>query len=193
MAPSRLRHVPNVISALRLLAVPVLVLLAWRHAETAFAWVLVAALVSDIADGLIARVFAFTSKLGALLDSTADALLLFTAGYGALVFYPGLVREHWRAAALLFGFWLLEAAVALMRYGRLSSFHTYLSRAAGYAMGIFIGVLFLFGFHSWLLYFAVGSSVTGNIEELWLLSRLPAWEPDVKGAWWVRRRRGVAR
>ncbi len=188
MAPSRFRYVPNIVSALRLLAVPVLVWLAWHHEQQAFAWLLVASLVSDIADGLIARIFGFTSKLGALLDSTADMLLLFTAGYGALVFYPALVRTHWPAVALLLGFWLLEALVALARYGRLSSFHTYLSKAAGYAMGIFIGVLFLFDFHLSLLYLAVGLSVAGNIEELWLLHRLPAWEPDVKGSWWVRRR-----
>jgi CDP-diacylglycerol--glycerol-3-phosphate 3-phosphatidyltransferase len=193
MAQSLLRHLPNVISSLRLLAVPVLAWLAWRHAQGAFAWLLVAALVSDIADGMIARVFAFTSRLGALLDSTADALLLITAGYGALVFYPAVVWTHWPAAALLLGFWLFEAAAALVRYGRLSSFHTYLSKAAGYAMGIFIGVLFLFDFHPWLLYLAVGLSVCGNLEELWLLGRLPAWEPDVRGAWWVRRRRGIAR
>lgn len=193
MSPqSRLRHVPNVISILRLLAVPVLVWLASRHEPRAFAWLLVASLVSDIADGLIARVFGFTSRIGALLDSTADSLLLLSAGYGALVFYPGVVWSHWPAAALLIGFWIFEAAAALVRYGRLSSFHTYLSKAAGYAMGIFIGVLFLFDFHLWLLYLAVGLSVCGNLEELWLLKLLPAWEPDVRGAWWVRRR-GIAR
>jgi phosphatidylglycerophosphate synthase len=189
---SRLRHLPNLISLLRLLAVPVLLWLAWRHEQRTFAWLLVASLVSDIADGLIARLFAFTSRLGALLDSTADALLLFTAGYGAVVFYPAVVWANWPAAALLLGFWLFEAVAALLRYGRLSSFHTYLSKAAGYAMGIFIGVLFLFDFHLWLLYLAVGLSVCGNLEELWLLRLLPVWEPDVRGAWWVRRR-GIAR
>jgi len=193
MPASRLRHLPNVISTLRLLAVPVLAWLAWQHERPAFAWLLVAALVSDIADGLIARACGFTSRLGALLDSTADALLLLTAVCGALVFYPAVVWSHWPAAALLLGFWLFEAAAALLRYGRLSSFHTYLSKAAGYGMGIFIGVLFLFDFHLWLLYVAVGLSVCGNLEELWLLRLLPAWEPDVKGAWWVRRRHGIAR
>jgi phosphatidylglycerophosphate synthase len=193
MSPSRFRYIPNVISILRLAAVPVLLWLAWRHEQRAFAWLLVASLVSDIADGLIARAFGFTSKLGAMLDSTADALLLLTAAGGAAVFYPQVCREHWGAVALLLGFWLVEAAAALVRYGRLSSFHTYLSKAAGYGMGIFIGALFLFGFSRWLLYLAVGLSVAGNVEELWLLGALPAWEADVKGAWWVRRRAGALR
>jgi CDP-diacylglycerol--glycerol-3-phosphate 3-phosphatidyltransferase len=187
-----LRHVPNVISALRLAAVPVLGLLAWRGEGELFTWLLVVAMLSDIADGLIARMFRLTSKLGALLDSIADTLLLFAAGYGSWVFHPDVVREHWPAGAVLLGFWVLENIAALARYRRLSSFHTYLSKAAGYALGIFVGVLFVFGFQAWLLYLAVGLSVAGNIEELWLLRLLPEWEADVKGAWWVHRRRSRA-
>jgi CDP-diacylglycerol--glycerol-3-phosphate 3-phosphatidyltransferase len=54
-------------------------------------------------------------------------------------------------------------------------------------------VLFVFGFHAWLLYLAVGLSVAGNLEELWLLRLLPTWEADVRGAWWVLERRGRVR
>lgn len=185
---TRFQHVPNIISSLRLISVPVLVFLAMRGDGTPFTWLLVAALVSDIADGLIARKYKLTSKVGALLDSIADALLMLVAGYGIWVFHPQVVLEYRLAFALVLTFWLLENVAALLRYGRLSSFHTYLSKAAGYAVGIFIGSLFVFGFHSWLLYLAAGLSTAGNLEELWLLSMLPTWKADVKGVWWVRSR-----
>jgi CDP-diacylglycerol--glycerol-3-phosphate 3-phosphatidyltransferase len=87
------------------------------------------------------------------------------------------------------GAWLGEAAVAWARYGRLSSFHTYLSKVAGYLLGIFVGVLFVFGFYPGLLYVAVATSVLGNIEELVLLRLLPAWRADVRGVYWVLRER----
>ena len=191
-AARRLRHLPNCISALRLLGIPVLLLLAWSRHETAFTWLLVASLLSDIADGLIARLLRITSRLGAMLDSTADSLLLFAACYGAWVFHRGFVGQHWRAVVVLLAFWMLENLLALLRYGRLSSFHTYMSRVAGYALGICIGVLFVFGDHTSLLYLAVSLSVAGNLEEMWLLWLLPVWEPDVKGLAWVRRRGAVA-
>ncbi len=89
----------------------------------------------------------------------------------------------------MIGAWLLENLVALVRYGRLSSFHTYLSKVAGYLLGIFVGVLFVFGFHRWLLYAAAGASVIGNVEELLLLALLPQWRADVRGAFWVLRER----
>jgi cardiolipin synthase len=89
-----LRHIPNALSIARILAAPVLVALAAAGNEVAFTWILVPALLSDIADGLIARVFHLQSPLGAMLDSTADLLLLFAAFYGAWVFYPGVVADH---------------------------------------------------------------------------------------------------
>ncbi len=186
-----LRHLPNALSIARILAAPVLVLLAAAGNEAAFTWVLVPALLSDIADGLIARVFHLQSRLGALLDSIADTLLLFASMCGIWAFHPDIVAEHASAGIVLLGAWLIENLAALVRYGRLSSFHTYLSKVAGYLLGIFVGVLFVFGFQPWLLYLAVGTSVLGNLEELALLALLPEWRADVRGlAWVLRERRG---
>lgn len=186
-----LRHVPNALSIARILASPILLVLAGNGQESAFTWVLIPALLSDIADGLIARLFSLQTKLGALLDSVADTLLLFAALYGIWVFHPDFAADHVLAIALLIGAWLTENAAALLRYGRLSSFHTYLSKVAGYALGIFVGVLFIFNFQPWLFYLAVGVSVIGNCEELVLLALLPTWRADVRGLWWVLRERRV--
>lgn len=186
-----LRHVPNALSIARIVASPALIVLAGNGQEGPFTWVLILALLSDIADGLIARVFSLQSRIGALLDSVADTLLLFTALYGIWVFHPDVAADHALAGALAVGAWLTENVAALLRYGRLSSFHTYLSKIAGYALGIFVGVFFLFSFQPWLFYLAVGVSVIGNCEELVLLALLPTWRADVRGLWWVLRERRV--
>jgi CDP-diacylglycerol--glycerol-3-phosphate 3-phosphatidyltransferase len=191
--PGLLRHLPNALSIARIVAAPVLVALAAAGNETAFTWVLVPALLSDIADGLIARLLHLQSRLGALLDSVADVLLLFTALYAVRVFHPEIVAAHWPAGALLVGVWLAQNVTALLRYGRLSSFHTLLSKVAGYLLGIFVGVLFVFGFQPWLLYLAVGVSVIGNLEEFALMALLPSWRPDVRGLWWLLREQRAGR
>jgi CDP-diacylglycerol--glycerol-3-phosphate 3-phosphatidyltransferase len=187
-----LRIVPNALSIARILAAPILVGMVAAGAEVAFTWVLIPALLSDIADGLIARVFHLQSRLGALLDSVADTLLLLASACGIWAFHPEVIERHAPECAVMIGAWLLENVAALLRYGRLSSFHTYLSKAAGYVLGIFVGVLFVFGFHPWLLHAAVAVSVLGSIEELVLLSLLPEWRCDVRGLYWVLRgRRGT--
>ena len=191
--PAIHKDLPNALTALRIAAIPVLVWLAFTRRHDPFAALLVACLVGDIVDGLLARAFKVTSALGAMLDSIADTLLLFVAAYGAWVFYPDALRAHPITFALVPGLWAAENVAALLRYGRLSSFHTYLSRIAAYAMGFFIGLLFVSGFTAgftaWLMYAAVGLLVLATVEEFVLLWLLPAWRADVRGAWWVIRAR----
>ena len=188
-APRWLRQLPNALSATRIAACPALIVLATLQLETAFTWLLVPALLTDIADGIAARALQLQSRLGALLDSIGDTLLLFTSMYGLWALHPDVLQQHRVAGGLVIGAWLLEMTVSLVRYRRLSSFHTYLSKIAGYLLGICIGVLFVFGVQPWLLYLAVGASVLGTIEELALLWLLPHWRADVRGVYWVLRER----
>ena len=185
--PAWLRPVPNILSGARALAVPVLLVLAWAGRETAFTWVLIPALLSDIFDGLIARVYGLESRLGAMLDSLADSLMLLVSVYGIWAFHPEVIREHAWLCGTAVGLWVLEDVAALLRYGRLSSYHTYLSKVVANLLGLFIGWLFVLGFEPWLLYVAAGASIVASLEELLLLCLLPQWRADVRGAWWVWR------
>ncbi|HUO79868.1 MAG TPA: CDP-alcohol phosphatidyltransferase family protein [Steroidobacteraceae bacterium] len=183
------RHLPNALSVARLGSVPLLGYFAASGAEQRFTWLLVPALLTDVADGYIARRFGLTSRLGAMLDSLADALLFLVAVFGVWALHPDVLREHALAGLLLAGSWVTEMAVALVRYGRLSSFHTYASKVAGYLLGIMVGVLFVWGLPPLLLYAAVIVSVGANLEELALMWLLPAWRTDVRGLYWVLRDR----
>jgi CDP-diacylglycerol--glycerol-3-phosphate 3-phosphatidyltransferase len=191
---SRLRHLPNAISAARIAAAPVLVALALARWQAAFTWVLVPALLSDILDGWLARAWHLESKRGAQLDSVADTLLWFVSLYGIWVFHREVVTDNAVLCTAVIVCWVLEDLAALLRYRRLSSFHTYLSKVAGYLLGMYIGVLFVFGPYPWMLYLAAGLSIAGNLEEFALLALLPTWRSDVRGLWWVlaERRRGPA-
>jgi CDP-diacylglycerol--glycerol-3-phosphate 3-phosphatidyltransferase len=77
-----LRHVPNLISILRILLVPVIVLLLLRPSRTG---AVLAALTfflacwSDFFDGYLARRYGIISRLGKLLDPLADKLIVMAA------------------------------------------------------------------------------------------------------------------
>lgn len=83
-AESRIFTIPNVISLVRLLCVPVFVWLLWKQPPAPIAaGALLAVLgASDWVDGYIARHFNQGSKLGKILDPTADRVLLLV---GAIV------------------------------------------------------------------------------------------------------------
>ena len=191
MSRSSIRHLPNLISAARILSVPVLVVLAYLNKEEPFKWLLLAALLSDIADGLIARSFKLTSTLGAKLDSIGDALLIAAAFYGTVVFHQEFVNNYMTWFAVVLGLWVLTILISFLRYGRLASFHSYASRASAYALGIFVMVLFLWGFKPLIFYAAVIISVLAILEEFVMFWLLPDWTPNVRGVYWIlRKRRG---
>jgi len=100
-------------------------------------------------------------------------------------------KGPWRLDMLKIQQWMpgvvWEDVLALLRYRRLSSFHTYLSKIVANLLGLFIGWLFLFGFEPWLLTVAAGASILASLEELALLRALPQWRADVRGLWWVQR------
>lgn len=78
----RVWTVPNVISAIRLALVPVFAVLIFTERDAAALVVLVVAGASDWFDGVIARRFNQTSRLGQLLDPAADRLYIFVTLVG---------------------------------------------------------------------------------------------------------------
>jgi cardiolipin synthase len=93
------RHIPNVISAARIVLVaPIAVALAHHQLVTTLTLFCIA-VVSDAADGFLAKRFGWQSDLGAVLDPAADKLLLVTV-FVTLAFL-GLVPA-----------WLMATAVA---------------------------------------------------------------------------------
>jgi phosphatidylglycerophosphate synthase len=179
------RHAPNVISAARLMATPVLAgAMIWNR-DRLFTWLLLACLLSDIVDGAIARAFRLQSALGAFLDSTADMIVLVLTAAALWRFQSSFVAAHGVAIASLLALYFAEVAGALWRYGRISSFHTTLSRVAAYAQGIFVMSLFLWGYQAWIFRLMVGVSALSLSEELVLLMILPTWRPDVRGLYWI--------
>ena len=74
-----LRHLPNMLTGLRLAAAPATAgLLALGHFNVAFG-VFAAAGLSDAVDGYLAKRFGLTTRLGRILDPAADKALMLAA------------------------------------------------------------------------------------------------------------------
>ncbi|MCU1414219.1 MAG: CDP-diacylglycerol--glycerol-3-phosphate 3-phosphatidyltransferase [Microbacteriaceae bacterium] len=82
---SRILTVPNILSFLRLLLVPVFfIAILAGHDRVALA-LLIASSITDFVDGQIARRFNQVTRLGQLLDPAADRLLILAALVGLTV------------------------------------------------------------------------------------------------------------
>lgn len=98
----RIATIPNAISLVRLLCVPVFLwLLFGRENRTGAAFLLGGLGATDWVDGYIARHFNQVSNLGKVLDPIADKVLLVTGmiailvdgSVPAIVFWPAIARE----------------------------------------------------------------------------------------------------
>jgi CDP-diacylglycerol--glycerol-3-phosphate 3-phosphatidyltransferase len=186
------RNTPNAISVARLCATSVLFASVLLHRVEVFKWLLLACLLSDILDGLIARAFHLTSKLGASLDSLADSVTMFIGLLGVLVFQRPFVFKHHSELLLVVAFYAVEVIASFWRYGKLSSFHTLLDRIAAYMGGIFVMSLFLWGYYGWLFHLTVIVYVVALSEEMLLIYLLPQWRSDVGGVRRVLAGNGVS-
>jgi len=112
---TRIVTIPNLLSLLRLLLIPVfLVLLVLGHYVWALA-VLVFSSATDLVDGYVARHFNQITRLGQLLDPAADRLFIFTTLIGLA--WTGFIP--WWLAGLIFAreFLLLIVGVILANHG----------------------------------------------------------------------------
>jgi cardiolipin synthase (CMP-forming) len=74
-----LRHVPNILSALRLISAPIAAWLILHDSDFAALCVFSFAGLSDAADGYLAKTFGLTSRFGVWLDPAADKLLMLAS------------------------------------------------------------------------------------------------------------------
>ena len=70
-------NLPNVISAVRLIIAPIILILLIRMEHRIALIIFLAAALSDLLDGYLARRYQLKTKIGALLDPLADKLLVF--------------------------------------------------------------------------------------------------------------------
>lgn len=77
-----MKHLPNILTLLRILVIPIFVLIfylpfSWSHATASI--IFAAACITDWLDGYIARAFKVSSRLGEFLDPVADKLMVSIA------------------------------------------------------------------------------------------------------------------
>ena len=133
LPPDRVLTVPNALSAIRLVLIPVFVYaLLVAHSNGWALAILMFSGASDWADGKIARLLNQSSRLGALLDPAVDRLYMVTV---PVVLAIGGIVPWWFVIVLLTRDGLLAATLPVLRRRGLTSLPvTYLGKAATFGL-----------------------------------------------------------
>ncbi len=183
-------RIVNFITVYRIVTFPVIVLLLLLDSIGVAKWLILASFITDAIDGFLARKFNATSILGSKLDSIGDDLTVLAATIGLFIVKFEFIREEWVAFVLLFALFLIQFVLSFIRYGKISTFHTYLAKIAAVVSAIFLlSVFFLDQVPYGLFYAALVITALDLVEEIVLVMILPEYESNVRGLYWVMRRK----
>lgn len=183
-------YIINGITWYRIIAAPVLLVLIFTKHVDLFKWLLAFSFFTDLIDGFLARKYKVVSIHGSRLDSIGDDLTVLVAVIGLFVFKTEFVLKVLIPLLILFFIFIFQMVYALLRYRKISSFHTYLAKMAAILQGIFFILIFILPEPIFFLFYTA-TVITGIelLEEIVLVALLPKWEANVKGLFWVLKRK----
>ncbi len=177
-------YIPNVLSVMRLLTVPLLIFFSYKGYSTIFLSLLTFSFVTDALDGAIARKFNLQSSLGAKLDSLADFAVYLTIPICAWLLWPEVIRQEMFYVVAILCSVVLPVLICIFKFGNYPSYHTWLTKIAAVFMAISSIVLFLGG-TVWLFHAAVVVCVLASLEEILITLLLVEQKSDVGSLWYV--------
>jgi len=167
----RLFTIPNIVSLCRLAAVPVVWIWAFQGKSQWVGISVFVLLLSDILDGLLARLLNQITELGAKLDSFADNLLVPSTLIWLLMLQPEILRG---LNLLIFlvgaGSLILLQLITYLKFKRYPpNLHLYSAKASGVFGAVFIMHALVFGLHPVMYYLAAGLLILSNSEGILLV------------------------
>jgi phosphatidylglycerophosphate synthase len=180
----------NAITLYRLTAAPVLVVLLLYKEVAVFKWLLAFSFFTDMIDGSLARKFRVTSMFGSKMDSLADDLTVAAGIAGLVLLKPEFLRQQLPYIIPLLVLFLVQVTLSIIRYRKFSSFHTRAAKLAALFQGVFLILVFFLPQPPLLLFYAaVCITAIDLVEEIILIFLLREWQTDVKGIYWVLKKR----
>ena|ERR1041385_5226120 len=182
----------NSMTLYRLVAAPFLVLLIILGEMELFKWLLLISFFTDAVDGFFARKFNTTSAFGAHIDSIADDCTIMAAIVGLCVWNFAFLLKEIVPIAILFVLYLVQNVLALRRFRRTTSFHTYTAKVAAVSQAIFLLTFFFIPQPIyWVFYLMVSLTIIDLLEEIVLVIILRDYRVNIKGLYWIYAERKV--
>jgi phosphatidylglycerophosphate synthase len=190
-----LRLIPVSLTALRAVLAPALLVIAYRGgSHFAFGLCLLAAFLSDVFDGILARRLGVATPSLRRLDSAVDTLFYLSALFCMWHFHRQALLS--RVGALL-ALAVLEALRYLfdwLKFRREASYHMWSSKLWGLALFVAFFSLLALGSDNVTISIAIYVGILADLEGLAISWLLDTWQADVPTLIHVLvRRRALAR
>jgi cardiolipin synthase (CMP-forming) len=181
-----MRSLPFLLIAFRFLLAPLLLFLGYayhREYRLLIVGLLFLGLLSDILDGIIARKLRVASAGLRRLDSQTDMLFWLAAGFTAWFIWPETINENKVVIYALLGMEACCYLVSLVKFGRETCTHAYLSKFWGLTLLAAFTDLILHGNAGFLFMLCLVAGIVSHLDRILITLLLPQWQHDVPSAY----------
>ena len=169
----------------RVVSFPIILLLIFEADRILTAWLYLIFFSTDIIDGLFANLAGMESERRARLDTLGDVLYLLTGAVGYYVYDTSHFEENSVLIGMVLGTYLLQLILSLVKWGKPSSYHTWLAKVAAFFQVLFLVWTFFFGAYWFLFYLAVGISLLDALEDIAITLILSKRRSHLRGLPWL--------
>ncbi|PHS26353.1 MAG: CDP-alcohol phosphatidyltransferase [Methylophaga sp.] len=179
---NELLSLPNLLTYVRFVAAPFLLWLAWSGKGDAFLILLAITFLSDVLDGMAARMLNQQSELGAFLDSAADLLIYGILAISIWWLWPNIVQREILYIIIIIISFALPVIIGIIKFHSFASYHTWLVKTAVVITGLAFFILFIFDI-AWPFRIAAFVCLLAALEEIAITFYLSKARSDVRSLW----------
>ncbi len=181
-----MKQFPYALILFRFLCAPVMLCLGYFY-QTQYRKLIVVllflGLLSDIFDGIIARKQNTSTAKMRRLDSQTDMIFWLSAGFTAWFIWPQTISENSLVIWILLGMEASCYLVSILKFGRETCTHAYLSKFWGLTLLAAFTDLILNGNAGFLFYCCLCAGIISHLDRILITLILPKWQHDVPSAY----------
>nr|WP_256478492.1 GTP cyclohydrolase II [Notoacmeibacter sp. MSK16QG-6] len=160
----------NLLTLSRLFAIPLILALLWANHDWMALEVYLVAILTDLADGHVARVTGTASEFGARLDAIIDNVFSIAILPFLLLAFPGLWADQALILTALFAVPVLYLAVSQAWKGRLLMYHFWSAKTGALLLFLAWPLLAVTGWQGWTV-LAAAVIVGSRLEQIIYMAR----------------------
>lgn len=173
---------PNFVSFIRVLMTPVLFYFALTHQPWMFLAIIIFSEFTDVLDGFLARRLNQITELGSHLDSWGDFLIYSTMAICAWILWPDVIQRELVYFVLIVASFTLPVLVGLIKFKKLTSYHTWSVKVA-VAVTVISYILLFYDVLEWPFRVAAVVCLYAAIEEILITLLMRHEHVDVRTIW----------
>jgi phosphatidylglycerophosphate synthase len=166
----------------RVFMAPIMVFLALKdpHPQAWMGSIIIAACLSDIFDGILARRWGTENTPLRVSDTIADTLFYLSVLATVLILHREVLLQSLLLLTVLLSLEALRIAIDWMKFRRMASYHTYSAKLWGLSLAAASVAVLTFDSSLWLLTLTLFLGILCDLEGLTISFILPVWTRDVK-------------